>query len=91
MMQTAPSGLHSITVCHTVARAYEQEISRARSQVEGDERYFLAILLARRRARAMALAGGLSFVKAGLLTPVLRMRDSMLHLARGDLDFPIGI
>jgi methyl-accepting chemotaxis protein len=31
---------------HTVARAYEQEIARARSQVEADERYFLAILLA---------------------------------------------
>src|SRR5271169_4475773 len=31
---------------NTVARAYEQEIARARGQVEVDERYFLAILLA---------------------------------------------
>jgi diguanylate cyclase (GGDEF)-like protein len=74
---------------HTVAHAYEQEIARARSQVEADERYFLAILLAVAILGAMALAGGLLFVKAGLLTPVLRMRDSMLRLAQGDLDFAI--
>ncbi|MBV8505296.1 MAG: diguanylate cyclase [Alphaproteobacteria bacterium] len=72
---------------HTVARAYEQEIARARSQVQADERHFLAILLAVAMLGAIALAGGLLFVKAGLLTPVLRMRDSMLRLARGDLDF----
>src|SRR5260370_21731969 len=70
---------------HTVARAYEQEIAGARSQVEADERYFLAMLLAVAVLGAMALAGGLLFVKAGLLTPVLRMRDSMLRLAQGDL------
>jgi diguanylate cyclase (GGDEF)-like protein len=74
---------------HTVARAYEQEIARARGQVEADERYFLAILLAVAALGAMALAGGLLFVKAGLLTPVLRMRDSMLRLAQGELDFAI--
>ncbi|HEX3418657.1 MAG TPA: diguanylate cyclase [Stellaceae bacterium] len=74
---------------HTVARAYEQEIARARGQVEADERFFLAILLAVAALGAMALAGGLLFVKAGLLTPVLRMRDSMLRLAQGDLDFAI--
>ncbi len=74
---------------HTVARAYEQEIARARSQVEADERFFLAILLAVAMLGAMALAGGLLFVKAGLLTPVLRMRDSMLRLAQGDLDFAV--
>ena len=74
---------------HTVARAYEQEIARARSQVEADERYFLAILLAVAMLGAMALAGGLLFVKAGLLTPVLKMRDSMLRLSQGDLDFAI--
>jgi diguanylate cyclase (GGDEF)-like protein len=74
---------------HTVARAYEQEIARARSQVEADERYFLAILLAVAMLGAMALAGGLLFVKAGLLTPVLSMRDSMLRLAQGDLEFAI--
>jgi diguanylate cyclase (GGDEF)-like protein len=74
---------------HTVARAYEQEIARARSQVEADERHFLAILLAVAVLGAMALAGGLLFVKAGLLTPVLKMRDSMLRLSQGDLDFAI--
>jgi methyl-accepting chemotaxis protein len=74
---------------HTVARAYVQEIARARSQVEADERYFLAVLLAVAILGGMALAGGLLFVKSGLLTPVLRMRDSMLRLAQGDLDFAI--
>jgi len=74
---------------HTVARAYEQEIARARSQVEADERYFLTILLAVATLGAIALAGGLLFVKAGLMAPVLRMRDSMLRLAQGDLDLAI--
>ena len=74
---------------HTVAHAYEQEIARARGKVEADERYFLAILLAVAVLGAIALAGGLLFVKAGLLTPVLRLRDSMLRLAQGDLDFAI--
>jgi diguanylate cyclase (GGDEF)-like protein len=74
---------------HSVAHAYEQEITRARSQVEADEHYFLAILLVVAMLGAMALAGGLLVVKAGLLRPVLRMRDSMLRLAQGDLDFSI--
>jgi diguanylate cyclase (GGDEF)-like protein len=74
---------------HTVAHAYEHEITRARSQVAADEHYFLAILLVVAMLGAMALAGGLLFVKAGLLRPVLRMRDSMLCLAQGDLDFAI--
>ncbi len=74
---------------HTVARAYELEIAKARSQVEADERYFLAILLAVAIFGAGALAGGLFFVKAGLLMPVLRMRDSMLRLAQGELDFAV--
>src|SRR6202008_2773205 len=70
---------------HTIARAYEQEIARARSQVEADERFFLAILLAIAMLGAIALAGGLLFVKARLLRPVLQMRGSMLRLAQGDL------
>jgi hypothetical protein len=74
---------------HTVAHAYEQEIAIARSQVEADERYFLEILLAVAILGAVALGCGLLFVKAELLTPVLRMRASMLRLAQGDLDFAI--
>jgi diguanylate cyclase (GGDEF)-like protein len=73
----------------TVARAYEQEIARARSQVEADERYFLGVLLALAAVGALALGGGLLFVKAGLLTPVLRTRDSMLRLAQGELGFEV--
>ncbi|MBV9816278.1 MAG: sensor domain-containing diguanylate cyclase, partial [Alphaproteobacteria bacterium] len=72
---------------HTVAHAYEQEIAKARTRVEADERYFLAILSAVALLGAAALGGGLLFVKTALLAPVLRMRDSMLHLAQGELDF----
>ena len=75
---------------HTVARAYELEIARARSQVEADERYFLTILLAVAVLGAAALGGGLLFVNVGLLKPVLRMRDSMLRLAQGDLDSAVN-
>src|SRR5947209_591227 len=74
---------------HMVARAYEQEIARARSQVEADGRYFLAILLAVATLGAIPLAGALLLLKSGLMAPVLRMRDSMLRLAQGDLDLAI--
>jgi methyl-accepting chemotaxis protein len=66
---------------HAVAHAYEQEIGRTRSQVEADERYLLAILLTLAGLGALALGGGLVFIKTGLLRPVLRMKDSMLRLA----------
>jgi diguanylate cyclase (GGDEF)-like protein len=73
-----------------VAHAYEQEIGRARGRVEADEQYFLTILLALAGLGALGLGGGLLFVKTGLLTPVLRMKDSMLRLAQGDLDIEIN-
>jgi len=58
-----------------VAHAYEQEIGRARSQVEADQRNFVTILLALAGLAALALGGGLIFVRTGLLTPVLRIRN----------------
>jgi diguanylate cyclase (GGDEF)-like protein len=72
-----------------VAHAYELEIGRARSQVEADERNLLAILLCLAGLGALALSGGLIFIKTGLLTPVLGMRDSMLCLAQGDLNLKV--
>src|SRR5713101_211344 len=72
-----------------VAHAYEQEIGRARSQVQADEHDLLVILLALAGLGALALGSGLIFIKAGLLRPVLRMRDSMLRLAQGDLDIKV--
>jgi diguanylate cyclase (GGDEF)-like protein len=74
---------------HAVAHAYEQEIGRTRSQVEADERYLLAILLTLAGLGALALGGGLIFIKTGLLRPVLRMKDSMLRLAQGDLGLTV--
>jgi HAMP domain-containing protein len=71
---------------HTLARGYEQEIARTRSRVEADQRYLLEILSVLAVLGAAALGGGVLFVKAGLLKPVLRMRDAMLRLAEGDLD-----
>ena len=44
------------------------------------------ILLTLAGLGALALGSGLIFIKAGLLRPVLRIRDSMLRLAQGDLD-----
>src|SRR5216684_378980 len=72
-----------------VAYAYEQEIGRARSQVQADEHNLLVILLTLAGLGALALGSGLIFIKVGLLRPVLRMRDSMLRLAQGDLDFKV--
>jgi HAMP domain-containing protein len=72
-----------------VSRTYEQEIGRARSQVEDDDHNLLAILVTVAGLGALGLCGGLIFVKTGLLKPVLRMRDSMLRLAQGDLDIKV--
>jgi diguanylate cyclase (GGDEF)-like protein len=72
-----------------VTRAYEEEIGRARKDVEDDDHRLLAILLTLAGAGTLALGGGLIFVKTGLLTPVLRMKDSMLRLAQGDLDIKV--
>jgi diguanylate cyclase (GGDEF)-like protein len=72
-----------------VAHAYEQEIGRARSQVQADEHDLLVILLALAGLGALALGSGLIFIKAGLLRPLLRTRDSMLRLAQGDLDINV--
>ena len=75
---------------HTVARAYEQEIARARSQAEADDRRFLEILVTLAILGAAALGGGLLFIKTGLLTPVVQMKNSMLRLAEGNLDITLG-
>ncbi len=72
-----------------VAHAYEQEIGRARSQVQADEHDLLVILLALAGLGALALGSGLIFIKVGLLRPLLRTRDSMLRLAQGDLDINV--
>jgi GAF domain-containing protein/HAMP domain-containing protein len=69
-----------------VAHAYELEIGRARAQVQADEHNLVAILLTLACVGALALGGCLVFIRRGLLRPVLKMRDSMLRLAQGDLD-----
>jgi diguanylate cyclase (GGDEF)-like protein len=69
----------------TVAHAHEQEIVRARAQVELDQRDFLVILFVLAGIGVTALVGGLIFVRVGLLAPVLRVKEAMLRLARGDL------
>jgi diguanylate cyclase (GGDEF)-like protein len=71
---------------HTLARGYEQEIARARGQVEADQHYLLEILTVLAVLGTLALGSGLLFVKAELLTPVLGIRNTMLALAAGDLD-----
>jgi len=71
---------------HTLARGYEQEVARARGQVEADQRYLLTILSVLAVLGTLAWGSGLLFVKAELLTPVLSMRNAMLRLAEGDLD-----
>ncbi|HEY2539267.1 MAG TPA: sensor domain-containing diguanylate cyclase [Stellaceae bacterium] len=70
----------------TVARAYEDEIKTARSRVETDNRIFLAILWSLAGLGVLGLGGGLMFVGRALMAPVLRVKDAMLQLARGDLE-----
>jgi diguanylate cyclase (GGDEF)-like protein len=77
------------TSLRALARAYEREIEGASSQIEQDDRILLAILLTLAGLGALGLGGGLIFVRTGLFKPLLRMKDSMLSLAQGDLDIAI--
>jgi diguanylate cyclase (GGDEF)-like protein len=73
-----------------VTRGYEQEITRARSQIESNEHSFLAVSSMLASLSALALCGGLMLVKYGLVTPLLEMRDLMLRLAQGQLDIKVS-
>ena len=69
-----------------IAHAYEEEISEDRDRVEADGRFFVTALTALAGVAFAALCGGLLLIKSGLLTPLLRVRNAMLRLARGDLE-----
>src|SRR6266853_205908 len=69
----------------TVARAYEQEIGRARSMVEADNRDFMAVLGGLAGIAFIALSGAIMLVRSGLLPPLLRVKGAMLRLAQGEL------
>jgi diguanylate cyclase (GGDEF)-like protein len=68
-----------------VARADEQEIGIARSKLEADDRDFMAALVALAVIAFLALFAGVVLVKRALLTPLLRVKGSLLRLAQGDL------
>jgi len=74
---------------NALARAYEDEIGRARAQIEANDRQVLVALGALAVLAALALTGGFLLVKGALLTPLLNMKSSMLQLARGDLDVDV--
>jgi methyl-accepting chemotaxis protein len=70
----------------TLARAYEQEMARARSKIEADQSWFVIALSALAGVGFLALCGGIALVRSGLLLPLSRVRQSMLRLAQGDLE-----
>ena len=74
---------------NALARAYEEEIGRARAQIEANDRHVLVFLSALAGLAALALAAGIALVKSALLTPLLRMKRSMSLLAKGDLDIEV--
>jgi len=69
-----------------LARAYEQEMIRTRSNVETDQYWFVIALSGLAGVAFLALCGGIVLVRTGLLSPLSRVRESMLRLARGDLE-----
>jgi diguanylate cyclase (GGDEF)-like protein len=69
----------------SVARAYEDQIGLANSQIEHNDRNVLRALAALTGVAALTLFGGVALVKGGLLAPLFRIKNSMLRLAQGDL------
>jgi diguanylate cyclase (GGDEF)-like protein len=74
---------------NTLARAYEDEISRTRVQMEVNDRQALLALGLLALLAAFVLAGGITLVRGALLAPLLRMKRSMLQLAKGDLNVDV--
>ena len=74
---------------NALARAYENEIGRARVQIETNDRQVLLALSALGVIAALALAVGIALVKSALLTPLLAMKMSMSRLADGELDLHV--
>ena len=72
-----------------LARAYEEEINRARAQIEANDRQVLTALLALAVLASLALGAGIMLVKSALLAPLLGMKRSMLQLAKGDLEVAV--
>jgi diguanylate cyclase (GGDEF)-like protein len=73
-----------------VAHAYEREIGDARARVEANNDHFVRVLTALAGVACMGLCGGLLLIRQGLLTPLLRVRMSMLRLAAGNLEADDG-
>src|SRR5262249_2065012 len=69
-----------------LAQAYEREIGVARGEVETNQRFLMAALMARAGGAVLVLLGGLFLVRWALLAPLLRLKEAMLRLARGDLE-----
>ena len=74
---------------NALARAYEDEIGRARAQIEGNDHQVLIALSALAAIAALALIAGVALIRGALLTPLLTMKTSMSRLAKGDLDLHI--
>jgi len=70
----------------TLARAYEQEMARARAKIAADQYWFVIALSALAGVGFLALCGGIALVRTGLLLPLSRVRQSMLRLAQGNLE-----
>jgi diguanylate cyclase (GGDEF)-like protein len=70
----------------SLSRAYEQEMGRARSKIEADQYWFMIALSGLAGIGFLALCGGIALVRTGLLLPLTRVRQSMLRLAKGDLE-----
>ena len=73
-----------------LARAYEDEMGRARAQIEANDRQMVFALGALAAIAALALAAGIALVKGALITPLLGMKASMARLAKGELDLHIS-
>jgi diguanylate cyclase (GGDEF)-like protein len=72
-----------------LARAYQEEMTRVRTQIENNDRQALVVLSILALLAALALFGGVALVKGSLLTPLLGMKKSMLKLAEGDLSIDV--
>jgi diguanylate cyclase (GGDEF)-like protein len=74
----------------SVARAYEDQVDIAKRKIEHNDRNVLVALTALAGVGALTLLGGIALINGGLLVPLFQIKNSMLQLAKGDLEVKVG-
>lgn len=73
-----------------LAKAYENEVTRARGEIDSNEKRLFATFLTLAIGAALALGAGILVVRQALVAPLVGLKDAMNRLAKGETATQIG-